>query len=110
MPAEESLQSQQDLEIPENLRLILHAVDVMRKTGMRAPLSLKAHVLKGMELAVTSSLAAADLLLADLPPCPYGNPPAKVQKKFDSSGNMRLECLHSNPQHCWDLDGHKEPC
>ena len=96
---------QEKLQIPESLTLILRGLGAVSNTARVAPLALQSHVLDMMKLAATSAIA-----VAALPQCPYGSPPAAIQAGFDRKGNMRLECLHSSPQHCWDLDGHKGPC
>jgi len=95
----------EDLKIPDHLALILQSMDAVRQRAMGAPGLLQSHVLDMMKLAATSAMA-----VGDLPQCPLGSPPAAIQSGFDSKGNMRLECLHSNPQHCWDLNGHRGPC
>ncbi len=95
----------EDLVIPKHLALILRGFDAARREARGAPGLLQLHVLDMMKLAATSSIA-----VGGLPPCPFGSPPAAIQAGYDSHGNLRLECLHSNPQHCWDLNGTRGPC
>ena len=97
----------QDLEIPEHLSIMLRGLNEVARVavGVAAPKLLQDNMLAAMRLAVNSALA-----LAPMVKCPFGSPPASIQQGFDSKGNLRLECLHSNPQHCWDLNGRRGPC
>jgi hypothetical protein len=94
----------EDLEIPEDILHFLKAMDAFARSAPGKPSVLKLGVLNSMRHAVTDSLAAASVK------CPLGNPPTDITTRVDSTGNIHMECFHSNPQHCWDLSGHKQPC
>lgn len=95
----------EDLEIPEHLALLLRSMEMVMHVAGSAPQNLQTHV-KGLMLTAAHSSVSLTTGLK----CPLGSPPADIQPGFDSAGNLRLECLHSNRQHCWSLSGKRGPC
>ena len=95
----------ENLLIPPGTQEVLKAIAAVTLTAKGRSGVLKIHLDRLMQLAATSSVA-----LSSLPMCPLGSPPEPIQSGFDSNGNLRLECLHAKPQHCWDLSGNKCEC
>jgi hypothetical protein len=99
-----------NLMIPADVKILLRSLAVVSRQRMDTALNFPANeapvaYLKHMtQITATSSLSISGLLL-----CPLASPPEPIQGGFDSSNNLRLECLHPN-QHCWSLSGIKQGC
>jgi hypothetical protein len=96
----------EDLILPAALVSILQSIDAVVQKGSQsgATPEIQVHLTSLMRMASLSVVA-----LSGLPKCQLASPHKDIQTGFDSSGNLRLECLHS-PMHCWDLTGHQGPC
>jgi hypothetical protein len=94
-----------NLLIPSKTQALLVAIAAVTGAAQHGPKLLKLHLDQLMQVAATSSVS-----ITSLPMCPLGAPPEPIQSGFDSKGNLRLECLHSTPQHCWDLSGNTCKC
>jgi hypothetical protein len=95
----------ENLVIPHELQVILIAIGAVSGAAKDRPQLLKNHLDRLMQVAATSSAS-----ISGLPLCELASPPEPIQGGFDSNGNLRLECLHANPQHCWGLSGVKCGC
>lgn len=95
-----------NLEIPAGVTTILEtfavSLDQTRASGAAA--ALQAHIVGLIHMA-----AASVVSIAGLPQCQIAYPHQNIQVGFDSSHNLRLECLHS-PRHCWTLSGTQCSC
>jgi len=98
------------LEIPEHLKLILRGLGAVTAFAPDAPLLLQSHVAEMMRATATSAISVAMASMMSSLKCPFGSPPADIQGAFDANRTLHLECLHSNPKHCWDLSGNPRTC
>jgi hypothetical protein len=95
----------ENLLIPDKLQGVLKALAAVSGAARERPQLLQSHLDQLMQVAATSSVS-----ISGAPLCQLASPPEPIQSGFDSKGNLRLECLHAKPQHCWDLSGIKCQC
>jgi len=94
------------LEVPEGLTAVLEAIAaVVRTKGeVGTPQGFQTDIRQIMRYSAVTATT-----LAGLPKCQIFSPHATIQIGFDSSNNLRFECLHPS-MHCWDLNGNLGPC
>ena len=100
----------ENLIIPADIQGLLASLSTAfqerRTSDLPAP---PTHEELGFMKQMTQLSATSSVNIGGLPMCALASPPEPIQAGFDSSNNLRLECLHKQ-QHCWSLAGIKQSC
>lgn len=99
-----------NLIIPADIQGILASLSTAFQQRRASDLPVPAtHEELGFMKQMTQLSATSSVNIGGLPMCALASPPEPIQSGFDSSNNLRLECLHKH-QHCWNLAGIKQSC
>jgi hypothetical protein len=99
-----------NLIIPADIQDLLESFSTIFQQRRASDLPTAATYEKlGFIKQMTQLGATSSVNIAGLPMCALASPPEPIQSGFDSSNNLRLECLHKH-QHCWNLAGIKQSC